>query len=137
MFGKRSSRPQPDRPDEPECQPPPACLLTVLGQGVLKQQAGLPPIALDRPLGDLTESSYLGEGVTTEEMEIDQLGEPRVQAGELVQGVGEALKVRSLLTSRVGSAYRGLSKSDLEHITSAFLGPSAAGVVDHDPPHRP
>ena len=59
----------------------------------MQEQPGLLPIALDGPLGDLLHPGDLNEREAAEELEVHDLGQPRVDGGQLLERLRELLEV--------------------------------------------
>ena len=56
---------------------------------VMQVEAALFPVALNRPLRDAAHRGDLGEGEAAEELQVDDLGETRLDLGELVERVAD------------------------------------------------
>ena len=72
----------------------------VLQQGVMKEHARLAPIALDRSIRDPAQLGDLDETEAAEEMKVDELGERRLERGQLIEGVAESLQLVHLFHGR-------------------------------------
>ena len=59
----------------------------------MQEQAGGPPIPLDRALGDSAQPGDLGHGKPTEEMQVHQLGQGRVHFDQSFQRTAQALEL--------------------------------------------
>ena len=100
---------------------------------LVQQQPRLPPIPLDRPLGDPAQLGHLGEGEATEEVEIHQFGQVGIELTQRIECLAQGLEV--------GPAFGVLGGRDLVFnqrnldVAAPLPGAPAAGVVDHQPPH--
>src|SRR5262249_61163529 len=93
---------------------------------------GLLPVALDGALRDALHAGDLREGEAAEELQVDDGREPRVDGGELVEGVTDA--------SELGTVWHracdvGRDRRELE-LAAALLRLPAAHVVDDQTAHH-
>ena len=96
-------------------------------------QPALLPAALDRPFRDAAHRGNLGEGEAAEELQVDDLGQARLDLGQLVKSVADHdQRLRVGHAVGVVDAERG----DLEQ-PAAFFGPPPPHVVDDQPAHDP
>jgi hypothetical protein len=105
----------------------------LLPQRSMKVDAGLFPVALDRPLRDAAHRGDFSEREPAEEFQIDDLRESRVDTREIVERVAD-LRELAFVRDHLGDF--GAQRGDLES-PSTLLSAAIARVLDDQAPHRP
>src|SRR5215207_2283583 len=103
----------------------------------MEEQARLPPVAPYRALRPVAKRGDLAEGVAAEEVEVHEFGEPRLEGGQLVERVGEAVELDGGTSGLLGGGRDVGSEGDLERTAAALLRPRPARIVNEEPAHRP
>src|SRR5262249_41321197 len=98
-----------------------------LPQGLVQIDPGLLPVALDGALRDALHAGDLREGEAAEELQVDDGREPRVDGGELVEGVTDA--------SELGTVWHrardvGRDRRELDLAAALRFLPAAHGGVE-------
>ena len=97
----------------------------------MEQQAGLLPVPPHRALRDAAHRSHLAKGEATEEFQIDQLRESRIDVLQLLERATQWLE-RVALTPRLRQR---LVERQKRQIAATLLRTSVAEVVDHQAAH--
>src|SRR5215204_1361698 len=105
--------------------------LAAAANRVMQIQPPFFPVALNRALGYAAHRGDLGEGETAEELQIDDLRQPRLGLGELVERVADHDE-RLWIADAVGVV--DPERRDLEE-PAALLRAPPPHVVDDQPAH--
>ena len=96
-----------------------------------QEQARLRPVALHGALGDAANRGDFREGEAAKEGEVDELGERRLEAGEIRQSVAQPLH----FLGRAHGRHHRLYDRDERHVAATLLRVPRADRVDDEPAH--
>src|SRR5215218_6740165 len=100
-----------------------------------KIDPSLVPVPLHRALARPPETRDLGEGEAAEELEVDDMRDPRLHGGELVERLAEPLDLLGVVRERVAHIL-AVDRGELE-VAAALPGLTAAEAVDDQTAHDP
>ena len=104
-----------------------------LVERLVEQRARLRPVPPDRALGHAAHPGDLDEREAAEELQIDQLGQLRIDGGQLFEGAAEPLQIDG---PAVGRRMVVLERRERQ-LAASFRRAAVAHVVDDQAAHRP